>query len=52
MKFKTLCSKIAKCEGKKKQVDIAQISEIVSKLKLIIREEPSALIPLVSKPKR
>lgn len=51
MKFKTLCLKLAELEGKKKQVNIAQISELVSKLRKIVREEPSALIALLEKPR-
>ncbi len=47
MKFKELAKLVSSLEGKKVQVNIAQISEVLACLRFIIASSPSALVPLV-----
>lgn len=49
MTFKELVLKLTELEGKKKQVSVAQITEVVSQLKKLVKKDPSVLIALLKK---
>lgn len=44
MTFKTLVKRLCQLEGKKRQVDIANMSEIVSSLKKLIKDDPIGVL--------
>jgi len=44
MTFKQLALEITKREGKKKQVDIAQVSEVLARLVDIVAEDPNGVL--------
>lgn len=52
MTFKELAMAICAREGKKRQVDIAQVAEVLKALRLLILEDGSALVALMRAPKR
>jgi hypothetical protein len=47
--FKQLALELAKLEGKKKQVDIAQIRELLASLKKLVKQDPEWLVPVLKK---